>query len=349
LTRTLSGYNLLPDVGSIKIMAKRLLVLSVFLLAPFALSCQPRPLDLKFGGHTLGEPADVFFSTARVSDSNQLTKDYCKALLDDAKTKEQMRQYEEVQKDGGVFALGKKDFSFLDVGNCKQAMAALEGKQASVGARLAAEIGKGSALFASGRLSVVTLTVDSSYADTVSDMERRFGVPGKKDTVSRTGWPPVQEMRWERDGVGAAVWKVPFSDQIVALVGFLAPPYDSFLLGTPAPESGVFSPETCKATTQSDSKKAHLSPGETTGQLYHRVPPVYPEAARRSGIEGVVTLAVTIDECGNVVDPKPISGPQELVSAAITAVKQWKFRPYMYSGQPTAVDAELHVRFALSQ
>jgi len=342
------GYNLLPDVGNIKMMAKRLIALSALLLASFRLLAQSPPLDLKFGGHTLGEPVDVFFSMARVQDSKQLTKDYCKPLLDDAKTKEQVQQYEDVQKNGGVFALGKKDFSFLDVGNCKQVMVALEGKQASVGARLAFEIGAGSALFASGRLSAVSLTMHSTYAEVVSDMEKRFGSRGRNDTVSRPGWPPLEEIRWERDGVLAAVWKAPFSDSVVALVGFLAPPYDSFLRGAPAPESSVFSPDTCKATTPSDSKKVHVPPSEITGQLYHRVPPVYPEAARRSGIEGVVALAVTIDECGNVVDPKPISGPQELVSAATAAVKEWKFRPFMYSGQPTAVDAELNVRFALS-
>ena len=315
---------------------------------PFGLLAQSSSVDLRFGGHTLGEPADVFFSTAKTSDSKQLTKDYCKLLLEDAKTRAKVQQYDNVEKNGGVFALGKEDFSFLDVGNCKQVMAALDGKQANVGARLAPEIGKGAALFASGRLSAFNLTEDSPYTEVVSDMERRFGSPGQKDTISRPGWPPLQEMRWERDGVLAAVWKVPFSDHIVVLVGFLEPPYDSFLRGTPAPESSVLSPETCKAAIQSDSKRVHVSPGQTTGQLYHRVPPVYPEAARRSRIEGVVTLAVTIDECGNVVDPKPISGPQELVAAAITAVKQWKFRPFVSSGQPTAVDAELHVRFGLS-
>ncbi len=329
-------------------MAKSLPAFCTLLLAPLSLLAQSPSLDLRYGGHTIGEPADVFFSTATVSNSKELTKDYCKSLLEDAQTKEKVQQYDDAAKSGGVFTLEKKDFSFLDVTNCKQVMVALEGQQAVVGARLAFEIGAGSALFAAGRLSALNLTVDSTYDQAVSDMEKRFGSQGRGDTVSRPGWPPLQEMRWERDGVLAAVWKVPFSDHIVVLVGLLAPPYDSFLRGTPAPDSSVSSPETCKTTAQGDSKKLHVSQGETTGQLYHRVPPVYPEAARRSRIEGVVTLAVTIDECGNVVDPKPVSGPQELVAAAITAVKQWKFRPFMPSGQPAAVDAELHVRFALS-
>jgi len=197
------GYNFLPDVGNTKIMAKRLLALSALLLAPFGLLAQSPPLDLKFGGHTLGEAADVFFSTARVSDSKQLTKDYCKSLLDDAKTREQVQQYEDVQKNGGVFALGKKDFSFLDVGNCKQVMVALEGKQANVGARLAFEIGGGSAMFASGRLSAVNLTMDSTYADVVSDMEKRFGSPGRNDIVSRSAGPRLRRY----DGNETECWQ----------------------------------------------------------------------------------------------------------------------------------------------
>ena len=68
--------------------AKRLLVLCTLLLAPFNLIAQSSPLDLKFGGHRLGEPADVFFLTARTSESKQVTKDYCKSLLEDANTKE---------------------------------------------------------------------------------------------------------------------------------------------------------------------------------------------------------------------------------------------------------------------
>lgn len=154
-------------------------------------------------------------------------------------------------------------------------------------------------------------------------------------------------MRWERDGVWAAVWKVPFSDSIEALVGFLEPPYDSFLRGTPAPESSVFSPETCKATIPSDLKKVHVPPEQMAGLLYHRVPAVYPDAAKQSRIEGVVSLDVIIDDCGNVVEAKPISGPQQLVAAAITAVKERKFRPLGLWGQHAAIEGEVKVRFVL--
>lgn len=342
------GYNLLPEGRNMKTVAKRLLVLSTILLPPFSLSAQSSSLDLKFGGHTLGEPAEVFFATAKKGGSSQLATDYCKSLLADATVKEKTQQKDDVAKKGGFFTLQKKDFGVMDVGNCQQVMASLKGEQAQVGTSLAAELGSGTALFASRRLSALDLSSNSSYVQTVSDMERRFGIPGKKDTISRPGWPPVEEMRWERDGVVAAVWKVPFSDSIVALVGFGEPPYDSILRGSPAPESSVYSPETCKATIPSDLKKVHIPPEQLVGLLYHRVPAVYPEAAKNSRIEGVVSLDVTIDDCGNVVESKPISGPQELVAAAITTVKEWEFRPLGLWGQHSAVESELKVRFVLS-
>jgi TonB family protein len=328
-----------------KTVAKRLLILLTILLTPFSLSAQSSSLDLRFGDHTLGEPAEVFFATAKRD--GQLATDYCKSLLADATVKEKTQQRDNVAKNGGVFTLQKKDFGVMDVGNCQQVMAALKGEQAQVGTSLAAELGTGSALFASRRLSALDLSFDSPYAEKVAEMERRFGIPGQKDTISRSGRPPVEEMRWERDGVYSSVWKVPFSDSIEALVGFLEPPYDSFLRGTPAPESSVFSPETCKATIPSDLKKVHVPPEQMAGLLYHRVPAVYPEAAKQSRIEGVVSLNVIIDDCGNVVEAKPISGPQQLVAAAITAVKERKFRPLGLWGQHAAIEGEVKVRFVL--
>ena len=127
-----------------KTLAKRLLVLSTILLAPVGLSAQSSSLDLRFGTHTLGEPADVFFDTAKRD--GQLAKDYCKSLLADATVKERTQQKDDVAKNGGVFTLQKKDFGVMDVGNCQQVMAALKGEQAQVGTSLAAELGTGSAI-----------------------------------------------------------------------------------------------------------------------------------------------------------------------------------------------------------
>jgi TonB family protein len=196
--------------------------------------------------------------------------------------------------------------------------------------------------------------MDSSYADAVTEMTRRFGTAGQKDSVARVGWSVVQEVRWERDGVLAAVWKSQSTDGAFVVVGFLEPPYDAFLRGSIVPEASTTQTsasdpgEVCKAAPSDPLKRAKVSAGVMTGLLRHRVQPVYPDSAKEGKIEGVVVVGVVIDECGRVAEANPISGPQELIPAAIAAVKQWEYRPYVSSGQPLAVETQLRLNFKLA-
>ncbi len=57
------------------------------------------------------------------------------------------------------------------------------------------------------------------------------------------------------------------------------------------------------------------------------VPPTYPAIALKMRIEGTVKLDVTIDPDGSVGDVKVVSGHQLLASAAIEAVKKWRYEP----------------------
>jgi TonB family protein len=58
-----------------------------------------------------------------------------------------------------------------------------------------------------------------------------------------------------------------------------------------------------------------------------RVPPVYPEIAKRMRITGDVKVAATVDEDGKVTEAKAISGSQTLSLAAQDAVLKWRFLP----------------------
>ena len=59
----------------------------------------------------------------------------------------------------------------------------------------------------------------------------------------------------------------------------------------------------------------------------HKVPPVYPPIARQMGITGTVVVTATIDASGKVIKAESSSGNKLLATAAIDAVKQWKFAP----------------------
>jgi TonB family protein len=82
------------------------------------------------------------------------------------------------------------------------------------------------------------------------------------------------------------------------------------------------------------------------GQLITKVQPVYPGDAKQ--IQGTVVLKVIIDKQGNVSNIQAISGHPMLIPAAIEAVKQWKYRPYLLNGDPVEVETSVTVTFTLS-
>jgi TonB family protein len=61
--------------------------------------------------------------------------------------------------------------------------------------------------------------------------------------------------------------------------------------------------------------------------IVHRSSVEYPQAARANGIEGTVTLEVTLDDSGSVTDARVLAGPIELRRACLQSVLQWHFAP----------------------
>lgn len=79
--------------------------------------------------------------------------------------------------------------------------------------------------------------------------------------------------------------------------------------------------------------------------LVSRVPPVYPELARRLGTTGEVELDVEIDPAGRVVRAAPVSGPRTLRDAAESAVLQWRYQPQLTDGAAVASRRRVRVSF----
>ena len=75
--------------------------------------------------------------------------------------------------------------------------------------------------------------------------------------------------------------------------------------------------------------------------------PVYPELAGNAGIQGVVVLEGTVTPTGMITDLRVLSGPSILQSAALDAVKTWRYKPFLLNGQPVAVTAEIDVYFRI--
>lgn len=78
------------------------------------------------------------------------------------------------------------------------------------------------------------------------------------------------------------------------------------------------------------------------------VKPVYPEEAVKNKIEGVVIMEAMTDEQGKVRNLRVISSPSQLLnSAALAAVKQWEYEPYIVNGKTKPVLFTVTVTFAL--
>lgn len=77
------------------------------------------------------------------------------------------------------------------------------------------------------------------------------------------------------------------------------------------------------------------------------VDPDYPPLARQTHQSGTVSVDAVIDEKGNVVQARVISGPPLFVAAALRAVLQWKYEPTYLNGQPISVELQVQVHFNL--
>jgi protein TonB len=93
--------------------------------------------------------------------------------------------------------------------------------------------------------------------------------------------------------------------------------------------------------------RVHLSPG-ASDLLSRPVQPNYPLLAKEMKVQGAVVLEALIGRDGNIQDLHVLSGPTILSTAAREAVKQWRFRPYLQSGQAVETEARITVNFTIS-
>jgi TonB family protein len=81
--------------------------------------------------------------------------------------------------------------------------------------------------------------------------------------------------------------------------------------------------------------------------LVKRVEPDYPEIAKAARIQGTVMIFAVIGKEGTITVLHLISGHPLLAPAALQAVKQWRYRPFVLNGQPVEVQTTITVRFFL--
>ena len=106
----------------------------------------------------------------------------------------------------------------------------------------------------------------------------------------------------------------------------------------------------CDDTSANDGpRRVRVSQGVMQGLILEKHAPEYPSDARKAHIEGTVLLGAEVGKNGSICDLALISGHPLLAPAAIDAVRQWKYRPYLLNGQPVEVETQIQVNFTLQR
>ena len=141
------------------------------------------------------------------------------------------------------------------------------------------------------------------------------------------------------------------SSDLKTLSGRDAPPAAGFgaadLGGSSNAGGSVFGGQSGPKVKVATPQKVSISAGIAVGLLMQKTAPVYPSIAKTARVQGTVVIQATISKTGSVENPHVVSGPVMLRQAALDAVKTWRFRPYMLSGEPVDVETTVNVIFAL--
>lgn len=106
------------------------------------------------------------------------------------------------------------------------------------------------------------------------------------------------------------------------------------IVGSTAPPPKVATPQ-----------KVRVSSGVAEGLKIHDVQPTYPQMARIAHIQGDVVLQATISKTGSIENLRAVNGHPILIQAALDAVRQWKYKPYILNSEPVEVETQITVKF----
>lgn len=149
----------------------------------------------------------------------------------------------------------------------------------------------------------------------------------------------------------AAATPTPSSPAASPVPPIPVPPIKGIVGPTPTPSSasGSASPNISSDAqpTPANPKIRYIPSNVMEGHLLSAPRPEYPSLARINHIEGQVAMQATISKAGSIKTLHVIKGPASLRSAAIDAVLNWRYKPYLVDGRPTEVATTVYVDFSL--
>lgn len=116
----------------------------------------------------------------------------------------------------------------------------------------------------------------------------------------------------------------------------------------PNPVVKALTPPYAEAAQSASAPGLHVSGSVIAGSRITFVEPVYPPDAKAAKLNGTVVLHAIIGKDGTIKELSVLSGPDQFRESALTAVKQWVYRPYLLNGNPVEVDTTITINYALS-
>jgi protein TonB len=153
-------------------------------------------------------------------------------------------------------------------------------------------------------------------------------IPKSVPTPSSDAAPPEEAFA---AGIGALPGGVP-GGQIGGITG-----------GMPS----VAAPVAAALAVEGPKRPVRIGGSVKPPRLIYGPAAVYPVLASQSHVHGMVVIDAIIDEHGNVVQEKAITGHPLLIQAALKAVSERKYEPTILDGEPTPVDLRVEVSFQM--
>jgi TonB family protein len=156
------------------------------------------------------------------------------------------------------------------------------------------------------------------------------------------------QQNWAQDSSGRTIVVLPAQPAIAPT----APPSPG---ATPRPAAAPAAPQQPPPQTEALWMRlgeywwggVRVDPAEQETRRVKEVKPVYPDIARQAGIEGIVSMRVIINKDGAVEKVEVLSGEQALQQAAISAVRQWRYRPFLLDGNAVPVVTIVNLKFQI--
>jgi TonB family protein len=232
------------------------------------------------------------------------------------------------------------------------------GKWILIGVLILVLIGVGiaGAVYYGYRYTEKTLKSSEAYTTAVASLRQNERVMSELGNIQDTGFP-IGAYSQNSDGSGTAAFVMSvhgtkstgqYQVELMRRAGvwhvvkgiFKTASGESINVvdeGSPTVDSSPPPPPPTGPISSDPRAKGAISGGVLNSKAIEFIKPAYPGTAKAAKAKGHVVVQVLVDESGNVVSARPVSGHPLLQAAAVAAAKQTKFPPAKLSGKPVKV------------